>query len=283
MDRLTGSGRVDRLRRGFARFLAADPLSISRCLSGLFALAIFHLIGLVIQIVQVIWKIVWFLRLLSDRDGLGLHGLAGLQLLRGTFDAVFVKFRRLQTGIPVDQDDNVMLHLHVPNLVALVVQQIIGHLLGGGIGQTAVPTLGHLLLQLAKEMNGGGLDGTNGSQPFAAGTFQTTGFVEGGFHPLPGEFQQPERGNFANLNLGAVQFEGLFELFFNLQVVLFVLHVDKIDDDQAAQVTQTQLSANLLRRLEIGLEGCTFHIPFPRGATRIDVNGDHGLRGIDHQ
>ena len=58
-------------------------------------------------------------------------------------------------------------------------------------------------------------------------------------------------------------------------------HIDKINDDQPAQVSQAQLPGDFLSSFEIGLEGGFFHISLIGGPSGIDIDGDHGFCGID--
>ncbi len=60
-------------------------------------------------------------------------------------------------------------------------------------------------------------------------------------------------------------------------------HVDKVDDNQAADVTQSQLTRDLDRRLEVGVQRRLFDIGTLRGARRIHVDGDQRLGTIKHQ
>ena len=100
---------------------------------------------------------------------------------------------------------------------------------------------------------------------------------------MSGQFQKPKLGNATNLDFGTVQLEGILELLFDFRHVLSVIHVDKIDDNQSPQIPQAQLPANLFCGLNVGLESGGFHILFPGGTSRIDINGDQRLCRINHQ
>ena len=61
------------------------------------------------------------------------------------------------------------------------------------------------------------------------------------------------------------------------------LHVDEIDDDQAADVAQTQLARDLLGGLEIGVAGGCFDVAAARAARRVDVDRDQRFGVIDDE
>ena len=59
-------------------------------------------------------------------------------------------------------------------------------------------------------------------------------------------------------------------------------HVDKVDDNQTAHVTQAQLTGDFLCRFQVGLERGFLDILAFRGAGRVDVDGNQGLGRINH-
>ncbi|MNF60405.1 hypothetical protein D3C84_420210 [compost metagenome] len=75
----------------------------------------------------------------------------------------------------------------------------------------------------------------------------------------------------------------LLERAQHLALVLFIFHVDEVDDDDPAQVAQAQLPGDGRRRFQISLEDSLFEVPVPDERTGVDVNGTHRLGRIDHQ
>ena len=59
------------------------------------------------------------------------------------------------------------------------------------------------------------------------------------------------------------------------------LHVDEVDDDQAADVTDAQLAGDLVRRFEVGVGRGGFDVAAARGARGVDVDGDQRLGVVD--
>ena len=58
-------------------------------------------------------------------------------------------------------------------------------------------------------------------------------------------------------------------------------HVDEIDHDQSAQVTQPQLPRNLIGRLQIGVQRGLFDVRATRGAGRVHVDRYHCFGMVD--
>ncbi len=65
--------------------------------------------------------------------------------------------------------------------------------------------------------------------------------------------------------------------------MLEVLHIDEVDDDDAADVAQPELAGNGLRRLEVGLEERFLEVATADEAARVDVHRGHRLGLIDDQ
>ena len=59
-------------------------------------------------------------------------------------------------------------------------------------------------------------------------------------------------------------------------------HVDEIDDDQAADVAQAQLAADLRGRLDVRADRGFLLARPPLGAPRVDVDGGEGFGRVDH-
>src|SRR5664279_1236608 len=69
---------------------------------------------------------------------------------------------------------------------------------------------------------------------------------------------------------------------FSTSLVLRALHVDEVDHDQAAQVTQPQLARDFVGRFAVGVERGGFDVATLGRACRIDVDGDERLGMVDH-
>ena len=85
------------------------------------------------------------------------------------------------------------------------------------------------------------------------------------------------------MSLDTIARQRLFEGTQHLTTMLGFNHVDKVDDDDTAQITQPQLARHRLGRLEIRLEQCLFQILAAHIGASIDVDGGQGLGLVEHQ
>ena len=109
------------------------------------------------------------------------------------------------------------------------------------------------------------------------------GFAERGTQALPRQFQESEAGQASQLNARAVHPHGIAQHVLHRPLVRGRLHVDEIDDDQAADVAQPQLAGDFLGGLEVGVAGGGFDVATAGAARRVDVDGHQGFRVVDDQ
>ncbi|MCY1407593.1 hypothetical protein D9M71_228990 [compost metagenome] len=84
------------------------------------------------------------------------------------------------------------------------------------------------------------------------------------------------------MHASAVGFQAFADFFFHGALVLGRGHVDEVDDDQAADVAQAQLTGDFLGRFKVGLQRGFFDVAAFGGARRVDVDGHQGFGRIDH-
>ena len=65
--------------------------------------------------------------------------------------------------------------------------------------------------------------------------------------------------------------------------MLLLVHVDEVDDDDAAEIAQPQLARDRERRLEVGAEDRLLEVAMPDVGAGIDVDRGHRLGLIDDQ
>ncbi len=99
---------------------------------------------------------------------------------------------------------------------------------------------------------------------------------------MTGHFQQAEARDAANLHASAVGLEAFTHALFHGALVLGRGHVDEVDHDQAADVTQAQLAGDFLGRFQVGLQRGFLDVAALGGACRVDVDGHQRLGRIDH-
>ena len=73
-------------------------------------------------------------------------------------------------------------------------------------------------------------------------------------HPLTGHFDEGETAYVQNPGPCAVGLGCYPEDLFHFSAMLWASHIDEVADNQAAQVTQAQLSCDFLGRIDIGFE-----------------------------
>ena len=107
-------------------------------------------------------------------------------------------------------------------------------------------------------------------------------FAQGWTQALTGHFQQAKARDTTYLYAGAVGFQAFADFFFHGALVFGWGHVDEVDDDQAADVAQAQLTGDFFSRFKVGLQGGFFNIAAFGGARRVDVDGHQGFGRVDN-
>ena len=65
--------------------------------------------------------------------------------------------------------------------------------------------------------------------------------------------------------------------------MVFITHIDEIDDDNAAQIAQTKLARNGLRGLDVGVEDGVVQVAMADERAGVDIDGGHRFGLIDDQ
>ena len=100
---------------------------------------------------------------------------------------------------------------------------------------------------------------------------------------LARHFDQAERGEAVQGDARAVARERAAQLVEHGVPVLGAVHVDEVDDDDAAEVAQAQLPRDRLRRLEVGLEHRVVEVAAADEAAGVHVDRGHRLGLVDDQ
>ena len=79
------------------------------------------------------------------------------------------------------------------------------------------------------------------------------GFAQRRPQPLTGHLEQAEAGDTANLDARPILFQGFLQTVLDSALIAVRRHVDEVDDEQAAEITQAQLTGDFVGRLEIGV------------------------------
>ncbi len=122
---------------------------------------------------------------------------------------------------------------------------------------------------------------TNDAGAVATRANDAAAFAQRWTQALTGHFQQAETRDATHLDAGTVLFQAFADFLFHGALVLGWRHVDEVDDDQAADITQTQLAGDFFSRFQVGLQCGFFDVAAFSGARRVDVDGHQSFGRID--
>ena len=208
-------------------------------------------------------------------------GLAAQGFRAIVTQALHFEMRGFQMIVRQDHDTRTGAQFDLGDRVALLVEQE-----GGDRDRYLSADFGGAILQRfffdqAQDGQRQGFDVTDDALAVAAWADDAAGLAEGRTQALTGHFQQAEARDAADLNAGAVGFQGFTHLLFDGALVLGRGHVDEVDDDQAADVAQAQLAGDFFGRFQVGLQRGFLDVAALGGARRVDVDGNQGLGRVD--
>src|ERR1700749_2038347 len=87
---------------------------------------------------------------------------------------------------------------------------------------------------------------------FATRADDLGGFTQARAQALTRHFEQAETRDATDLDAGTVRLEGVLEALFHLALVARAVHVDEVDDDQAAGIAGAQRAGDLPCGLVVG-------------------------------
>ena len=99
---------------------------------------------------------------------------------------------------------------------------------------------------------------------------------------LARQLHQAKARDLARLHPRTVVVQGVFGALLDFTLVLRALHVDEVNDDQAAQIAQSHLAGHFIGGFKVGAESGFFDVRTARGACRVHVDGDQRLGVVDH-
>ena len=86
----------------------------------------------------------------------------------------------------------------------------------------------------------------------------------------------------ANLNTRTILANRFTQAVFNRTLVTYRGHIDKVDNDQAAEVAQAQLAGDFVSRFQVGVEGGLFDVAAAGCARGVDIDSGQGFSGVDN-
>ena len=105
-----------------------------------------------------------------------------------------------------------------------------------------------------------------------------------GTQALAGHLNQTQRSHLSHLMLGTVTTQALNQATQNQVTVRLKHHVNEVNDDNAANIAQTQLTDNLLSSFQVVLGDSLFQVTAATGElTGVHVHHGHGFGTVNHQ
>ena len=99
---------------------------------------------------------------------------------------------------------------------------------------------------------------------------------------LTAHFHQTEFADGAELHTCAVLAQRVAQAVFHFAAVFRFVHVDEVDDDQAAQVAQTHLAGHFVGGFQVGAGGGFFDVAAFDGARRVHVHRHQRFGVVNH-
>ena len=116
----------------------------------------------------------------------------------------------------------------------------------------------------------------------AGATFIQSAFI-GLTRFLAGHLDQAQFGQPQHVRFGVVGFQPRLQFSQDGLLVPFLLHVDEVGHNDAADIPQPKLTGDLRRRFHVGAEHRVRQIGMAGKTAGVDVDDRQGLRPIDHQ
>ena len=113
---------------------------------------------------------------------------------------------------------------------------------------------------------------TNGAGTATAWADVMTGFTQRRAQTLTRHLEQAEARDMTDLDTRTILTHRFAQAVFNRALVAYWRHVDEVDDNQAAEVTQTQLASNLIGCFQVGVECRFFDVAAAGGASGVDID-----------
>ena len=107
--------------------------------------------------------------------------------------------------------------------------------------------------------------------------------ADAGSNSLPRHFDQAELADGQERGPGPVLAEVLRHSILDLLAVPCESHVDEVADHEAALVSKSKLTDDLVGRFSVGRDRIAFRVPGAAASAGVDVDRDHRFGLVDHQ
>ena len=213
------------------------------------------------------------------------HLVAGFNVVQPrvvVLQALQLVVRRFQCFVRHQQHIDALLHFNFADLRALFVQQERRHIDRDLAQHRSRAVFQRLFLDDAQNLQCRAFGVADMAGTTAARARDGRAFGQSRAQPLAAHFHQTEFADGAKLNTRAVLAQRIAQTVFNIAAVARLFHVDEVNDDQAAQVTQAHLARDFVGGFQVGAGGGFFNVAALDGAGRVDVNGHQGFGVVDN-
>ena len=108
------------------------------------------------------------------------------------------------------------------------------------------------------------------------------GFADRRAQSLARHLEQAEPADLAYLHAGTILADGVAQAIFDIALVLRRTHIDVVDNDKAAQVTNTQLARDFVGGFEVCVQGGRFNVATLGRTCRVNVDRNERFRVVDY-
>ena len=189
---------------------------------------------------------------------------------------------RLKERVGDEHDRHAVAGFELGNFASLFVEKERGDIDRNLGVQCTRAFLGGFLLQNAQHLQGAGFGVADDADAVAARAGDVVAFGERGTQSLARELEQAEAADLADLHPGAVRTDRLLHVLLDRALILGLGHVDEVDDDESAKVSQTHLAGHFLGSFQIGAKSGFLNVGSPGCACRVHVHGNQCFGVVDH-
>src|SRR5882724_176311 len=165
----------------------------------------------------------------------------------------------------------------------LLVQQALDHVLMGEDHQLLTLELARLTHNFTKYLVAHRFGRLHETPSFTGGTRLAQQMFQTFTRSLARHFDQSQGRYRRDIRLHVIVAQRPLQGLNDLPAMFRLLHVDEVDDDDAAEIAQAQLPRNGHSRLQIGAENGLFQISVADESARVDVDGGHRFRLVDDE
>ena len=188
----------------------------------------------------------------------GRHRFGGVQLV--VLQALNRVVRRFKIQVRDQNDADFEARFERLNVKALFVQQIRRNVDRHLCHDLRAVVLHRFFLDDAQDVQRDRFRRADVSRAVAAWARQMRAFAERWLQALTRKLHQTKARNLAELNAGTIKLHRVAQLVFNIALMLARLHVDEIDHDQTAEITQAKLARHFISGFQVRVECRRFDV-----------------------